>query len=253
MKRIFIFVLLSFAANSVAAQDIITKTNAEEVRAKVVKIGTDEIEYKSWDNLDGPVYVIRKYDVFSIKYQNGTRDIITSLGEIERRKKIYERLIEYPKYQGEIAVGYDLGMNSYGIETRDRVVFETTHGVRILPYLYTGLGVACNYYYPKILRLIYDDHYEDFVDEGVVIMPVYVNVKGYYPVARIADVYLSFDAGVAIGISSNAGGYKHFYTSVGPGINLGSKNGSPRCDLSVRYQYMGIFTDAILFRVGIQF
>lgn len=252
MKRIFIFVLL-LAANSVVAQDIITKTNAEEVRAKVVKIGPDEIEYKLWDNIDGPVYVIRKNDVFTIKYQNGTRDIITSLGEIERRKKIYERLVESPKYQGEIAFGYGLGLNPYGIETRDKVVFETTHGIRILPYLYTGLGVACNYYYPEILRVVYDDYYEDFVDEDVVILPVYVNVKGYYPVARIADVYLSFDAGAAIGISSNVGDYKHFYTSVGPGINIGNKKGSPRCDFSIRYQYMGVLTDVIMFRLGIQF
>lgn len=56
--------------------EIILKT-AEEIKAKVTEITPEEIKYKRFDNLNGPTYVIKRSDVFFIKYANGTKEIIS--------------------------------------------------------------------------------------------------------------------------------------------------------------------------------
>ena len=39
---------------------------------------SDVIKYKRCDNFDGPVYSIKKDDVFMVKYQNGTKEIFNA-------------------------------------------------------------------------------------------------------------------------------------------------------------------------------
>jgi hypothetical protein len=73
-KRVVILclIVLCFAKNK--AQDKLTLNNGDEVNAKVIEITDSEIKYKKSDNLTGPTRVINKSDVFSIKYENGTKD-----------------------------------------------------------------------------------------------------------------------------------------------------------------------------------
>jgi hypothetical protein len=67
---------VSAAAN---AQDIIVKrdASAEEIKAKVIEIGETNISYRKWANLEGPIYTIKKSEVFFIRYENGEKDVIT--------------------------------------------------------------------------------------------------------------------------------------------------------------------------------
>lgn len=57
--------------------DIITLKNGEDIKVKILEIGTSEIKYKRCDNLQGPTITVRKSEVFSIKYPNGTKEIIS--------------------------------------------------------------------------------------------------------------------------------------------------------------------------------
>jgi hypothetical protein len=75
MKHILtLLAVLTLAASAVSAQDIITRRNGEDIRAIVTEVGTTNIQYKSYDNPDGPVYAIPKADVLMIRYQNGHTD-----------------------------------------------------------------------------------------------------------------------------------------------------------------------------------
>lgn len=67
--------LISLVVGGLRAQDVITLKNGEDINAKVTKIGESEIEYKKWDNQDGPVYSKKLSDVFSVKYQNGQKEV----------------------------------------------------------------------------------------------------------------------------------------------------------------------------------
>ncbi len=64
--------------NSIKAQDNITIKNGDEVKAKVIEINETEIKYKNFENQDGPTRIVYKSEVFSIKYQNGTKDVFNN-------------------------------------------------------------------------------------------------------------------------------------------------------------------------------
>ena len=80
MKNIICsFLCLTFiATNSLLAQDIITLKSGEEVKAKVLEIGTSDVKYKKFENQTGPSYTIFKSDIFMIKYENGTKDVFAN-------------------------------------------------------------------------------------------------------------------------------------------------------------------------------
>lgn len=63
----------------VISQDVIIKKNGDEIKAKVTEVGTTEIKYKKFENLEtSPVYSILKSDVFMIKYADGTKDVFNT-------------------------------------------------------------------------------------------------------------------------------------------------------------------------------
>ena len=248
MKKILFIFVCTLIIGTTSAQDIILKKNADEIPAKILKVGNTEIEYKKWNNLDGPTYTIATNDIFIIKYQNGSKDII-SANSTRTRSKITGN---FPKYQGEIAAAYGLGVGTVSeVINTDRILFETVHGVRVNPYLFTGLGLGFNYFYESIDMV---DKYGWVIDsyDGAGVLSSFINLKGYYPTTEKFAVYLSLDLGAAFGVAGWADGTE-FYTSVGPGVNWGNRKGSPRGDFSIRFQHMGTGTNAILFRIDFGF
>ncbi len=73
-----LILLLLATALHTNAQDMILLKNGDEVAAKVTEVGSTEIKYKRMDNIDGPVYVMPKADIFKIKYKNGTSEVMTA-------------------------------------------------------------------------------------------------------------------------------------------------------------------------------
>lgn len=59
------------------AQDVIFRSANDSIVAKILTVGTTEITYKKWNNLDGPVYSILIDDVAAIRYKNGSYDFFT--------------------------------------------------------------------------------------------------------------------------------------------------------------------------------
>jgi hypothetical protein len=76
MKKSFLYLLL-LSAFSGYSQDVIIKNSGEEIIAIVKEINVNEIKYKRFDNADGPIISILKQEVFKIKYENGSVEIIT--------------------------------------------------------------------------------------------------------------------------------------------------------------------------------
>jgi molybdopterin-binding protein len=81
-KLLFLLWLLPFLAKS---QDVITLKNGEEINAKITEVGTEEIKYKKGEN--DVLYIIKKSEIFMIKYKDGTKDIFKSeSGESKKEK-----------------------------------------------------------------------------------------------------------------------------------------------------------------------
>ena len=55
--------------------DHIIFKNGDELAAKILEVGPNEIKYKKCDYLEGPTYSVERYSVFMIKYANGSKDV----------------------------------------------------------------------------------------------------------------------------------------------------------------------------------
>jgi hypothetical protein len=71
MKRFLLIITILVSGLTIFAQDIIVTKYEKRIDAKVLEINIDNVRYKDFDNLDGPIYTILKSDIASIVYQNG--------------------------------------------------------------------------------------------------------------------------------------------------------------------------------------
>lgn len=76
MKEIKTIILTAICMTSsyTFAQDLIVKKDGSVIQAKVIKVGTSEVEYKKWSNPDGPQYSITIADILAINYKNGDKE-----------------------------------------------------------------------------------------------------------------------------------------------------------------------------------
>jgi hypothetical protein len=87
MGTSFLLFLFVFSLLSVQGQDIIVKKNGDEIKSKVEQVLDTEIKYRKAENPSGPVYSVKKSDVFMIKYENGTKDVFENQPVISAPEK----------------------------------------------------------------------------------------------------------------------------------------------------------------------
>ena len=75
-KLIIVFLTL-ITVSQCFAQDIITKKNSEDIKAKIIEVNSSEIKYKKFDNLNGPTFTISKSEILIIRYENGSKDVFS--------------------------------------------------------------------------------------------------------------------------------------------------------------------------------
>ncbi len=110
-------------------------------------------------------------------------------------------------YQGELNVGFatsgkltwedggDTEKTNYS-----RPFISTVHGVRITQYGFVGLGVGVQYAYGKMYS-----EYDDAPNWKTLMIPVFLNLKGYYPVTEEFAPYISVSLGSSICATSSYG------------------------------------------------
>lgn len=79
MKKIYILICCLLSAIAANAQDILVKMDTSEEKVKVLEIGSSDIRYRKFENPDGPVYTIPRSEVFIIRFENGTKEVITEI------------------------------------------------------------------------------------------------------------------------------------------------------------------------------
>lgn len=70
-KLLFVLFAVWRGAMTAAAQDLIVKTDASQVEARVLEISPDAVRYKRFSNPDGPTYVLPVAEIRYIRYANG--------------------------------------------------------------------------------------------------------------------------------------------------------------------------------------
>ena len=74
-KTFLFFAAFCISVASAFAQDVITLKNAEDIQALVQEIGETDVKYKKFDNPNGPIYTLKKSEIFMIKYANGSKEV----------------------------------------------------------------------------------------------------------------------------------------------------------------------------------
>ena len=87
MKRILIVLVTLCSVVSAFAQDLITKKDGTDIKAKITEVNTDNVKYKRSDNLNGPTYTINKSEILMIIYGNGMREIFNTEEEAPAQPK----------------------------------------------------------------------------------------------------------------------------------------------------------------------
>lgn len=76
MKRILLFAAFTLLSCVMAmAQDVITKKNGEDIKAKVLEVGTSEVRYKLFEEPNGATYSLKKNDILLITYESGRKEV----------------------------------------------------------------------------------------------------------------------------------------------------------------------------------
>lgn len=90
MKQLFLFVITLVFSLNTYAQDTLVLRNGNKVLSKVLEIGTTEVSYKIWSNINGPTYKVSRNDISYIKYNNQTIETFEQIAgipsEIEVRR-----------------------------------------------------------------------------------------------------------------------------------------------------------------------
>ena len=150
---IITYILLS---SSLFSQDLILTKSKKEIKSKVIEIGLNEVKYKDYDNLDGPIIVILKSEIIVIKYANGKQSVVNDPKEpqanieppIENNKERVPNLITVgsmlslsqifqfrPGFTGMYDVGFS---NKFSLGLA--VSFQTLSGVVIHSIIGRGSG-----------------------------------------------------------------------------------------------------------------
>jgi hypothetical protein len=78
MKKIIsTFTIILTVILSAIAQDMITKLDGTDIKAKILEVLKTEIKFKKFDNLEGPTFTEEISDLLMIRYQNGTKEIFS--------------------------------------------------------------------------------------------------------------------------------------------------------------------------------
>lgn len=78
------FLILMCSFYSMKSQDIITYKNGEVQTVKIIEISETEVKFKKTDNLEGPLRVVSKEELFAVKFENGTKLLMTN--ELDKPK-----------------------------------------------------------------------------------------------------------------------------------------------------------------------
>jgi hypothetical protein len=92
MKNILNILTILLIVLKLNAQDVITKKNSDDIKAKVLEVTNSEIKFKRFEDINGPTFSLLKSEVLMVRYENGTKDVFndkqsTSSSDDEMRAK----------------------------------------------------------------------------------------------------------------------------------------------------------------------
>lgn len=73
---ILAFIFLLYYTQQAISQDIINTKKQELIKCKIVEVTPDVVKYKLYNNLDGPLFILPKTDIQTIRLESGDEIIV---------------------------------------------------------------------------------------------------------------------------------------------------------------------------------
>jgi len=164
MKKTLFLIAFVVSAFSLNAQDILVRKGGEIENVKVLEVSPTEVRFKKSNNPDGPVFVEKCSNIYSIKYQNG--EVQTFKGKEKDKKSLCSFPSAYtntPKYTHEVELHFGDGWG-VGYQFRkdfNRYVGWDIVGVSYMTRFKSPAEVGLINFRPIGIRL-YSPAYESF-------------------------------------------------------------------------------------------
>lgn len=78
LLQLFLCMAILLVVNVARSQDYVYLIDSDTIKSKVLEVNEDNVKYKDFENLDGPVYTINISRIDKIVYQNGKVDYFQS-------------------------------------------------------------------------------------------------------------------------------------------------------------------------------
>ena len=131
MKKLFLSLIVLLIGFTAYSQDIIVTNDGNKIEAKVTEVEVEVIKYKKFGDNDGPTYTMKKTEISTILYENGSVDVFKK--EQQRPNNMY----------GDLNYGYNNGYDPYSIPGKGLrntgIVFLCVGGAAVVGGIVVGL------------------------------------------------------------------------------------------------------------------
>ena len=141
MKRSLLLLLAFTSSFNLFSQDIIVKKDGEEIKSKIIEIGIDNVKFKKFDNLEGPDYVLPKYDIVFVKFANGIKEVFN----VEKSNKTSQEVRKGP----HMGMHLTPGIGKLSGES-SKMGFSYNIGMDLNIYFNDYVGIKTGFNYQKI-------------------------------------------------------------------------------------------------------
>ncbi|MBR6140614.1 MAG: hypothetical protein IKQ37_02455 [Bacteroidaceae bacterium] len=102
MNKILFAAIFATSTLSLNAQDILVRKGGEVENVKVLEVSPTEVKYKKSNNEDGPVFIEKRSNLYSVKYKNGEVQTFNNKPEPIGTKYYYSKYGKEKKFTNEI-------------------------------------------------------------------------------------------------------------------------------------------------------
>lgn len=186
MKKFFILIAaVVFSSTLANAQDIITKKDGQDIKAKVLEVTSNDIKYNLYDEPDGTIYTIKKSEVLMIRHESGHNEVFNEKSKLE---------LYYPSDR-EPVEGIVVGMKYNELKhIYDHKLYTSTFGDRYNPAV---AGVA-SFFIPGLGQMLCGEVGRGFMFLGA-------NIGASILTSSLLAYGISYNgAGESVGLSGGA-------------------------------------------------
>ena len=231
-RVLFLLLLVCTTIFSASAQDMIVKKNGTIIKAKVIKVGSSEVEYKKWTNQNGPIYSISVNELFAINYQNGEKDMFeNNQNKTTQQKESINGEINSPKEIPAILASD----NSILIKSYTNQVLQAKKPrfkEKQARLMYPVYGITCNSvlsdsHITISFSKVYTKYNTKYIPESVVGYSISIENKSDETIyIDLANSFKIDDMGNSISYFSNKTYTTNKSSSSGGSLNLGAVTGA---------------------------